>query len=347
MDTEVALPSHPKTTVPRPSPSARTTWNAPRAGAWIDLSVVIPAFNEERNVAVLVERVLSVIREMGVTHELILVDDGSRDGTWRAIAREAQVNRSVRGMRLSRNFGHQRALLAGLNAARGRAIVSMDADLQHPPELVPQLFDRWQEGYRVVLAARDDAAVASPFKRFTSKYFYRLFSALTDVRMSEGMSDFRLIDHSVRDELLQLRQGDVFLRGSVQWLGFDTTVVPFEAAARYAGESKYTLGKMLRFASGAIVSFSTKPLKLGIWLGAMTGVFAVLELLYVMVQFARGATVPGWASITALIALLFAVVFVVLGVMGIYLARIHELLQNRPAFIVQESTAVSRDDGAL
>ena len=347
MDIEVPLPSHPRTSVPRPSPSPVTSTSAPRPSARIDLSVVIPAFNEERNIAHLVERVLSVLREMGVTHELILVDDGSRDGTWRAIAREAQDNRSLRGVRLSRNFGHQRALLAGLNAARGRAIVSMDADLQHPPELVPELFDRWQDGYRVVLAARHDAAVASPFKRVTSNYFYRLFSALTDVRMSEGMSDFRLIDHTVRDELLQLRQGDVFLRGSVQWLGFDTTVVPFEAAPRYAGESKYTLRKMMRFASGAIVSFSTKPLKLGIWLGVMTGAFALLELLYVMVQFARGETVPGWASITALIALLFAVVFVVLGVIGIYLARIHELLQNRPAFIVQESTGLSRDDGAL
>jgi glycosyltransferase involved in cell wall biosynthesis len=316
------------------------------ANGGVELSVVVPVFNEEKNIALLVDRVLAVLETMGVAHELIVVDDGSRDGTWRVISDAATARPRVRGLRLSRNFGHQHALLAGLSAARGRALVTMDGDLQHPPEVLPHLFRRWREGYRVVLAARNDATVATPFKRLTSRYFYRVFSALSGVAMSAGMSDFRLIDRSVRDELLSLRQSDLFLRGSVQWLGFETTTVPFQAAPRHAGETKYPLRRMLRFASGAIVSFSVKPLKLGIWLGVITGLGALVELIFVVVQYLRGITVPGWASVVGLMSLLFGVLFIVLGLIGTYLARIHELLQNRPAFVIEQRTG-RPEDGTL
>jgi dolichol-phosphate mannosyltransferase len=156
--------------------------------------------------------------------------------------------------------------------------------------------------------------------------------------MSEGTSDFRLIDATVRDELLRFRDRDVFLRGNVQWLGYPAESVEFEVGTRYAGASSYTLGRMLRFASGAIVSFSTKPLRFGIWLGCLTALASLAELTYVIVQYFRGRTVPGWASITGVMSLLFAVLFVLLGIIGIYIARIHEVLQNRPAFVVSETT---------
>ena len=303
------------------------------------ISVVTPACNEEESIGYLVERVIAVLRGLGVEHELLIVDDGSSDGTWARIVEICRREPAVRGLRLSRNFGHQQALLAGLASARGSAIVSLDADLQHPPEVIPELYERWQAGHAVVRTVRKDAEVASATKRIASRRFYGVFSALTGIDMSAGNSDFRLIDASVRDELVRFRGRDIFLRGSVQWLGYPTASVDFECAPRLAGRSKYDLGRMLRFASSAIVSFSTMPLMVGIWVGLMTGCLAVLELIYVVVQYARGETVPGWASVVGVLSLFFAVLFLVLGTIGVYIARIHDVLQNRPPYVVAERTA--------
>lgn len=311
----------------------------PQALAQPVLSVVIPAFNEEGSVAHLVERIAAALDRTGVTHEIVLVDDGSEDATWPRIADAAHRNPVVRGVRLARNFGHQHALLAGLAHARGRAIVSMDADLQHPPELIPELLRHWEAGALVVGTERLDAGTTGTFKRLSSRYFYRAFAALTGIPMRAGMSDFRLIDRSVRDEMLRLRYGDVFLRGTVQWLGYPTATVSFQVGARHAGTSKYTLRRMLRFASGAVVSFSAKPLYVAIWIGVLTGCASLLELAYVILQYTRGETVPGWASIVGVMSLLFGVLFILLGIIGVYIARIHEVLQNRPAFVVTEVTA--------
>lgn len=302
------------------------------------LSVVVPVCNEEGNVSLLVARLVTALETIAAPHEIVMVDDGSRDRTWAEIQRATEQYGTVRGLRLARNFGHQHALLAGLAHARGRAIVTMDGDLQHPPELVPALFDAWRGGYRIVRTAREDDGVASPFKRATSRWFYRAFSALAEIEIREGMSDFRLIDRAVLADIMRFNDKDIFLRGIVEWLGYDVTTVPFRVDRRHSGETKYPLARMLRFASGAIVSFSTKPLRLGIWIGMLTGSAALLELLYVVVQYLRGQTVPGWASILSVISLLFAVLFLVLGVIGMYVARIHEVLQNRPRYVVAERT---------
>jgi dolichol-phosphate mannosyltransferase len=301
------------------------------------VSVVVPACNEEDNIVPLLERLAPVLSGLGASSEVIIVDDGSRDGTWREITRAAQRWNGVRGLRLSRNFGHQHALLAGVTHARGRAVITMDADLQHPPEVIPDLFERWCRGARVVQTVRADAHVTSAFKRLTSRGFYRVFSALSGVPMHEGSSDFRLLDRSAVAELLRFDDVDLFLRGAVQWLGMPTETVSFDVAARTHGTTKYGLRKMLGFAGGALVGFSDKPLLLGIWLGFMTGVFAVLELVYVVVQHFRGETVPGWASIVGIVSLLFAVQFVVLGILGVYLARVHRALQHRPRFVVVDT----------
>lgn len=302
------------------------------------VSVVVPACNEEANIVPLLDRLLPVLRGLGASFEVILVDDGSRDGTWREIARAAQRTGGVRGLRLSRNFGHQHALLAGLTHARGRAVITLDADLQHPPELITVLFARWCQGARVVQTVRTrDAQVTGAFKRHTSRGFYRVFSALSGVAMLEGSSDFRLLDRTAVAELLRFDDVDLFLRGAVQWLGMPTETVSFEVGERAHGTTKYGLRRMLRFAGGALVGFSDKPLVLGIWLGLLTGAFAVLELIYVVVQHFRGQTVPGWASMVGIVSLLFAVQFVVLGILGIYLARIHRALQHRPRFVVVDT----------
>ena len=302
------------------------------------LSVVVPVCNEEGNVSLLVARLATALETIAAPHEIVIVDDGSRDRTWAEIQRATEQYGTVRGLRLARNFGHQHALLAGLAHARGRAIVTMDGDLQHPPELVPALFDAWRGGYRIVRTAREDDGVASPFKRATSRWFYRAFSALAEIEIREGMSDFRLIDRTVLADIMRFNDKDIFLRGIVEWLGYDVTTVSFRVDRRHSGETKYPLARMLRFASGAIVSFSTKPLRLGIWIGMLTGSAALVELLYVVAQYLRGQTVPGWASILSVMSLLFAVLFLVLGVIGMYVARIHEVLQNRPRYVVAERT---------
>ncbi len=307
----------------------------------IDLSVVIPVCNEERSLRPLLGRLLPVLRNLTPTYEVLLVDDGSNDRTWLEVVNATLRNGRIRGLRLSRNFGHQHALLAGLAYARGRAVVSMDGDLQHPPEILPALVAKWRQGFKVVVTVRDDALATAPFKRLTSHAFYRLFSRLTNVRMAAGSSDFRLIDRTVLDELLRFQDTDLFLRGAVQWLGFPCASVSFTAERRRAGHSKYGFARMIRFASGAIVSFTNKPLLLGIWLALLTGCAALLEIVYVFVQHFRGQTVAGWASIVVLLSTLFAVLFFVLGVIGIYVARIHQALQQRPRFVIADSANIA------
>jgi polyisoprenyl-phosphate glycosyltransferase len=301
-----------------------------------ELSIVAPMYNEEGNISAFVTAVEKVALGMGVPFEIVLVDDGSSDRTWQQIVEQSKLHPALRGARLARNFGHQGALMAGLSEARGQAIVSMDGDLQHPPELIPELFARWREGYKVVTTERTDAEDTSLFKRTTSRWFYAVFSRLTGVSMAPGNSDFRLLDESAVRALCAMNDVDLFIRGSVTWLGFRSVALPYRAAKRFSGISKYSLKKMVRFAAGAILSFSLAPLKLGIWIGFLTSVFAVFELGYIIVQYFRGQTVTGWASMMAFMSLMFGILFVLLGVIGTYLGKIFELLKNRPRFLIGE-----------
>jgi len=302
------------------------------------LSIVIPLYNEEGNVEVLFEKLSKNLKSLGESFEVILVDDGSEDKTWEKIAQLSISNQHVVGVKLARNFGHQHALLAGLNKATGQAIISMDGDLQHPPSLIEKMVEKHKEGFLVVNTYRNDEEVVSFFKRTSSSLFYRIFSFLTDVSMSPGSSDFRLLDRLVLNQLLELKDVDLFLRGAVEWLGFPSITIPYEADKRFSGVSKYTLSKMIKFAKGSIISFSTKPLLIGIWIGVMTSVLALFEVMYVIFQWINGETVPGWASTIGIISLLFGILFIILGIIGSYLARIHVALQNRPRFVISELT---------
>ncbi|MDD1651287.1 MAG: glycosyltransferase family 2 protein, partial [Methylococcaceae bacterium] len=234
------------------------------------LSIVIPAFNEAEGLSHLYQHLGSSLSETAVSWEVLFVDDGSKDKTWNEICRLCEADGRVRGLRLSRNFGHQSALLAGLAHARGDAVISMDADMQHPPELIPALVDAWQKGAKIVKTVRIDPEDLSWFKRVTSNGYYRLFSFLSGVEIKEGMADFRLMDRQVLDNLLQFKEEGLFLRGMVQWMGYPSVEIPFECGPRFAGTTKYSLRKMLRLAWHGVSSFSLVPLRVAIMTGLVS-----------------------------------------------------------------------------
>ncbi len=310
-------------------------------------SIVVPLYCEAGNISLLVNRLAAVLDGMDVLYEVILVDDGSSDATWSEIQTECNANANICGFRLSRNFGHQHALLAGLHQARGEAAISMDGDLQHPPEMIPQMVAMWESGFDIVGTKRIDGMMSGRFKRESSRLFYRFFSFLSEVELSEGSSDFRLMSRPALDALLGMRDARLFLRGAVQWLGFKSVVLPFQLEKRHSGETKYSLTKMLRFAIGAILAYSTKPLRLGIWLGLLTAVLSVVELGYILMNYFSGATVEGWASTVGILSLLFGILFVMLGIIGTYIANIHTMLQNRPNFIISERAGSAQEQPGI
>jgi dolichol-phosphate mannosyltransferase len=309
------------------------------------ISVVIPAYNEERNLPVLYASVREVLNAaVGESEwELVVVDDGSSDGTWEAVSKLGASDVRLRGLRLSRNFGHQSALMAGLAAARGRAIITMDADLQHPPSLLPQLIRKWREGFQIVHAIRRDPPNLSWFKRTTSKLYYRVFAFMSGVEIEPGSADFRLLDRQVVDELLKFEEEGLFLRGLVHWVGYSTASIPFECGERHAGASKYGLRKMLTLGWHGVSSFSLVPLRVGIAVGLLSSMFAFVGVGLAIVGWwvDQDEIVPGWASSVAISSFLFGVLFAFLAVLAEYVGRIAVEVRRRPRFLVRETTRPS------
>ena len=303
-----------------------------------ELSVVIPAFNEEKNIIELWNRLLPVLEKNTESFEVIFVDDGSEDNTAKKVRELHQQDQRVGLLKLSRNFGHQIALMAGMDQARGKAIVALDADLQHPPEIIPELISNWRAGAHVVQTIRRDLKRIGFFKRFTSKIFYRLIHRLTKVQIIPGAADFFLIDRSVADVLCQCRETSRFTRGLLAWVGFPRDIVHYDCGERYSGSSKYTLKRMLRLALDAIFAFSVTPLRLAGFIGLLATMFALFYLIYVIVVRLLGTDVePGWASLVALVTFFGGVQLVTLWVIGEYLARIAEEVRKRPSYIIEDS----------
>jgi polyisoprenyl-phosphate glycosyltransferase len=302
-----------------------------------DFSVVLPAHNEAGNVAPMCAALAEQLRPLG-SYEIVFVDDGSSDGTLAAL-RAAARDSAVRYLSFTRNFGHQAALRAGLRHARGRAVIVMDADFEHPPELIPQLVAQWRGGARIVATRRDDdAADVTAMKRATSRLYYRLLDAIGDVRIEPGSADYMLLDRAVVDVVNALEDQDVFLRGLVRWLGFPLVTVPYSRGVRQHGDSKFSLRRMVELAVTGVAAHSVRPLRFAVWLallfaavGALFVVYSIVSLLFIQ------HTVAGWTSIMAAIAILGAAQLLVLGIIGEYVGRILRETRRRPSYIVAET----------
>lgn len=300
-------------------------------------SVIVPVYNEEEVLAECYRRLTDVLRGMHEPYEIIFVNDGSRDASARIIAQLYKNDTSVRLINFTRNFGHMPAISAGMDYARGEAVIVIDADLQDPPELFPQMVAQWKQGYQVVYGKRMERKGETAFKKWTAKLFYRLIRMLTTVDMPLDTGDFRLIDRKVCDAVKNLREKNRYVRGLVSWVGFEQTAVEYVREERYAGKTKYSLSKMITFAMDAITAFSYKPLKLATTLGFFISVLSFIYLLFIIYQrLFTDTTITGWASTMALILFTQGIVLMILGLMGEYIGRIYEEIKDRPSYIVRE-----------
>ena len=308
-------------------------------------SLVVPAFNEEANLPHLYRRVCSVLGSSGWTFEVIIVDDGSTDGTL-AVTKDLQREDSrVHHISFSRNFGHQAALLAGMVHSRGDVVISLDADLQHPPELLPRMLRLWQEGYDVVHTIKRSDGSANLFRRTTSRAFYRLFVVLSGLSMGFGQSDFRLLDGRVARQLCEFPEYHKFLRGLVSWMGFNQIAIEYDVASRFKGRPTYTLRRRLHFHVDAILSFSIIPLRfftvLGLLVSLPAGLYGSVALVTGLYGFLFGYPewiVPGWASLAIFITFLGGLQMIGIGLLGEYLGRVFEQTKGRPTYLVKETS---------
>jgi polyisoprenyl-phosphate glycosyltransferase len=300
------------------------------------ISVVAPVFNEHSTLPELHRRLTEVLTSLG-PYEIVLVDDGSSDGSWDSLLDLAARDPHLRLLRLSRNFGHQAALSAGLDAARGEAIVLMDADLQDPPELIPQLVGKWREGFDVVYAIRGEREGEPRLRLASISLFYRVLYRITSTEIPQNAGDFRLLSRRAADAITAMPERARFLRGMTSWIGFRQTGVPYTREARFAGESKYPPRKLIRLALDGITSFSTAPIKLVTAIGFALVVFCVGVLVWTLyVRFFTSHHPQGWTSVIAVVLLLGGVQLLSLGVIGQYVARIFDETKQRPLYLVDE-----------
>ena len=298
------------------------------------LSVVAPVYDEEELVEAFVRRATAAVADYDF--ELLLVNDGSKDRTPEILDRLADEDPRVRVVHLSRNFGHQAALTAGLEHAVGDVVAMIDADLQDPPELIPEMVQRWQQGSDVVYAVRREREGETAFKLATAAWFYKLFRQLAQVDLEPNSGDFRLLDRRALDALLSMTERSRFLRGMTVWVGFSQTAVSYERDARAAGETKYTLRKMLRFSLDAIASFSHLPLQLATYIGLLSAGLAFIAIPVVIAMHFAGSYLPGFGTITIAILLLGGIQLIALGVIGEYVGRIYDEVKHRPLYIVRD-----------
>jgi len=300
------------------------------------VSVIVPIFNEEQNIEPLIKRLLPILKDS--SYEIIFVDDGSKDKTTSIVKKHSEKNKNIKLISFYRNFGHQMALTAGYEVALGDCVITIDADLQDPPEIIPQMIEKWQNGAKIVYAKRNERQGENFFKKFTATAFYQLINLLSDTPIPQEVGDFRLLDRQVVDFLKNLRERPSFLRGIVAWGGFPTEFVYFKRDKRFSGETHYGFFKMLNFALEGITSFSVKPLRMATYFGFMSGIFGFLGIIYELIRKAISpqSFVIGWAGLFTSIMFIGGIQLITIGIIGEYIGKIYQEVQKRPRYIIKE-----------
>lgn len=302
------------------------------------IAIVIPSFNEEGNIEIMAKSIKDTMQVLPYDYELIFVDDGSSDNTLIKLKELSQSFDNLFFVELSRNFGHQNALKAGVDIANANAVITMDGDMQHPPELIPELLKKWEEGYDVVYTRREDDKSNSFIKSKTSKGFYSVMNYLSEVNFEPGTADFRLMDEKVVAVFTDFSENELFIRGLVSWLGFKQFALDYFPAERFSGKSKYTMKKMMRFAIQGITSFSTRPLHIAIFLGIGLSFFAfVFYIGYVLYSMYFGHVISGWASVISTIVFFGGLNLIILGIIGMYIGKLFIQSKQRPNYLIRST----------
>jgi glycosyltransferase involved in cell wall biosynthesis len=301
------------------------------------ISIVIPVCNEEANVQTITDALRSVFSDLPYDYAINFVDDGSTDGTITELKRLAAEYNNIFYISLARNFGHQNALKAGLDLVDADAVIMMDGDMQHPPDLIPEMIKQWEAGNDIVYTIRKDHKEMPLMKRKTSNMFYNLINNLSDIELEQGTADFRLMDRRAVEIFRTFKETDLFMRGLVKWMGFRQLGIEYDPAQRTQGKSKYTLKKMVRFALQGITSFSTRPLYIATYLGFIFSLLSLLYIPYIAYSYYFDRAINGWASIIATIAFFGGLQLMILGIIGLYLGKLFIQSKQRPHYIVRES----------
>ena len=304
------------------------------------VSIIIPVYDEESNLPVLYQKLKSVLDPLSLEdYEIVLIDDGSSDATWSIIQGLSAKDPQIKGIKLSRNFGHQSALIAGMDHAQGDVLITMDGDFQHPPEIIPQLLSKWREGFDIVCAQRDRTEKISWMKNSFSKFFLYVFNKISFVQLKEGVGDFRLISREVAEVLKSMKERCRFLRGLVSWVGFKSAYIVYTAPKRLSGQAKYSLRKSMLLALTGILSFSPKPLYWAGLFGLIVTFFSFIYIFYaIYLKLFTHYSLSGWASILISVLFLGGVQLITIGILGSYLAMVFEEVKGRPTYIVQKMT---------
>lgn len=305
------------------------------------ISIVVPVHNEQDNLEPLYQKIKTELQTADYEFELIFIDDGSYDRSLEIMECLREQDNRIKFLSFSRNFGHQAALSSGLDVAKGDAVILMDADLQHPPEVIPELIGKWREGYENVYTIRKVEENISLFKKFVTKKFYQIFRWLTNINLPANSADFRLLDKKVVRELRGVRERTRFLRGIISWIGFKSIGIEYNEAKRHSGEVKYKLKNMFLFAVDAICSFSITPLYIGVVVGLVFALVGFAYWIYVLFLYVTtGIVVAGWSSIISLIGILGGIQLIVMGLIGVYIGKIFEEVKQRPLYVIQRSGGI-------
>lgn len=301
------------------------------------VSIIVPVHNEKDNVSLMAKAIKRVFATLDYRYNLIFVDDGSSDLTLHELKKLAIQDKHIKYVSFSRNFGHQAAIKAGLDKADGDCVITLDGDMQHPPHLIPQLLEKWEEGYDMVYTVRKEDKKLPFAKRVTSNLFYRIINRLSDIKIEKGAADFRLMNRNVVDVLKNLQEFEPFFRGLVKWAGFKQVAIEYQPDQRKSGVSKYTSKKMIKFALQGITSFSIRPLYAAIYIGFLCAAFSTLYIPYAIYSYYFGYTISGWTSVIVIIVFFGGLQLMILGIIGIYLGKLFMQNKHRPIYIVKES----------